>query len=419
MILDRLINKVDEACKVDADCNAVYPDIKGTFEETFERLNQTPAKVPLFNFTEPGIDEVSFTGLDLAETLFQMSYSSGAPFMMPALIYQVHEGNYALLAHNLYSADGLYFSVKCAEDMAYAGPLETKGVSPASAAWGEKSYQDMVEYCQVWNVPAVDPSARELVESDIPALLWNGNFDPITPPPFGEIVAQGLSNSTYVVFPANGHGAIGTPCSTNIMASFLDNPTQTPDTTCATEQQVQFITEKNTLIAPGATWLTTSIVTLQIGNIVQRLFLLGLLMLFPVVWFFLWLVARLRRKEPRPTPASAGETWAPWRGILLAGLSVGWLVFQLFEIGFTAIAGGYGQYGYTRIFVGVDRSLAWVYVIPILMAIVSVAMVILAILAWKHHYWGRVRRVFYSLTAGVAIAYTLFLAQAGQLTVFL
>jgi hypothetical protein len=159
-------------------------------------------------------------------------------------------------------------------------------------------------------------------------------------------------------------------------------------------------------------------VNLQIGSIVQRLFLLGLLMLFPVVWFFLWLVARWRRRGPRPTSTPAGETWAPWLGVLLAGLSVAWITFQLFEIGFTAIAGGYGQYGYTRIFVGIDRSLAWVYVIPILMAIVSVAMTILAVSSWRQHYWGKVRRVFYSLTAGVAIAYTLLLAQAGQLSVF-
>lgn len=78
----------------------------------------------------------------------------------------------------------------------------------------------------------------------------------------------------------------------------------------------------------------------------------------------------MRRKGPRPTPAPVGETWAPWLGVLLAGLSATWIAFQLFEIGFTAIAGGDGQYGYTRIFVGVERGLARVYVIPILMAIV-------------------------------------------------
>lgn len=38
-----------------------------------------------------------------------------------------------------------------------------------------------------------------------------------------------------------------------------------------------------------------------------------------------------------------------------------------------------GELGYTRIFVGVDRNLAWVYVIPILMALISVAMAFLAV----------------------------------------
>ena len=53
------------------------------------------------------------------------------------------------------------------------------------------------------------------------------------------------------------------------------------------------------------------------------------------------------------------------------------------------------------------------------MALISMGMVVLAVLSWKQHYWSPLRQDFYSFTAGIAIAYTLLLAQAGQLTVFL
>jgi len=75
--------------------------------------------------------------------------------------------------------------------------------------------------------------------------------------------------------------------------------------------------------------------------------------------------------------------------------------------------------GINRVFVGIDRDFAWIYGVPILMALASMAMVWLAVLAWRNQYWDKRRRFYYAFTAGVAIAYTLFLATAGQLTVFL
>lgn len=429
--LDRLINTVDAACAADSDCNALYPDVRGSFDAAFNRLNQTPATIKVFDFETSGIKVKTLKGNDLANSLFTMAYNTGAPFLMPALVYQINQGDYSLLTQYSYfeglntliansSADGTYFSVKCSEDMAYAKSLAlTTDTSEAAKTWGTESFQEMVDSCKIWNVPALAPSARQPVVSDIPALLFNGAFDPITPPPYGEAVAKGLSNSTFVEFPANGHGAIAAgSCAATIMTAFLNNPDQPPDTTCAREKQVVFITDKNTLIAPGAAWLAESVIGLQFGEIAKRLFLLVLLMGFPVVWLILMWIHRLTHKDAAKAATTAGQRWSPWVGVLLAVLSALWIGLQLTEVVATTFLGGYGPFGYTRIFVGVDRSFAWVFVIPILIAVLSVVMAVLAVLSWKHHYWGTVRRVFYSLTAGVAIAYTLFLAKAGQLTVF-
>ncbi len=429
VIINRLINQIDSACANDPDCNSQYPRVKATFEETFNRLNQTPAAIQVFR-PKASPKQERLNGFDLVNTLFQMAYTSGAPFVMPALIHQAHAGDFSLIAQNADltelvslagddSADGTYLSVKCSEDVAYIGSLAVNGVSPVAKAWGTKQFQELVDQCKIWNVPALDSANRNPVVSDRPALLFNGDFDPITPPPYGKLVAKGLRNSTTVLFSANGHGAIVSgACSINIMAEFLKNPQQSPNTSCATEQKVIFITRKNTLIAPGTTWLTRSLLNFNLDDILKRLLLLGWLMLFPVVWFLSWLIVRFIRKQRPDRPTPTGARWAPWLGVLLALLSVSWIVLQIVEVGLTALTGGHGELGYTRIFVGVDRAVAWVYVIPILMALLSVAMAYLAVQSWKQHYWGRGRRFYYSLTAGVAIAYTLFLAVAGQLTVF-
>jgi len=435
VILDRLINDVDAACAADADCDALYPDVKETFVAAYERLNQSPATIKVLNSISLGAtgSETESTtqqidGEDFAEALFQMAYSAGAPFIMPTMIYRVNDGEYELIQQYAYlltlfsddgAADGTYFSVKCSEDMAYADSVVTDGVSPTAAAWGEQQFQYMVEACQIWDVPAIDAAMREPVVSDIPALLLNGEFDPITPPPYGEIVAAGLSNHTFVVFPANGHGAIGTPCSAQIMAEFLNDPDQTLDTSCASADQITFVTEANTLIAPGTSWLARSLIDLNFTTIVRRVGLLFIFMVFPLWWLGLRHKDKKKHPDRYPMNLPAPAQWAVWLGVLLGGLSFLWIVLQIIQVGFTFMLGGHGELGYTQLFVGVDRRFAWIYVLPILIALTSVAMLVMAFLSWKDGYWNKGRRVYYSTIAGMAIAYTLYLASAGQLTVFL
>ncbi|WP_413167896.1 alpha/beta hydrolase [Capilliphycus salinus ALCB114379] len=426
MILDRLLTQVDAACAADPDCNALYPDVKGTFIAAHDRLKQTPGSVKFVN-TKGQIKTFKVTADDFTSVLFQMAYSSGAPFVLPALIDQANEGNFTLVAPLLYlsmltgggTTQGTYFSVKCSEDVPYTGALEVKGLPAFAQDWGNKQLKSEVDKCKVWDVPVLDPSARKPVISDTPALLLNGHFDPITPPIFGQSVAKGLKNHFFVEFPANGHGAIRTPCANSIMAEFLANPNQAPNTACVNEQKVQFITQKNTLIAPRTRWLGQSFFDLSWQAILRRVVLLLVLILFPVVWLgMMWVASLRRRSSGKPSaPVPVGARWASWLGVLLSVLSLGWILAQGLAMGATLLS-GHGDYGFEQLLIGIDRRYAWIYFLPIGIAGVSIGMLVFAILSWKQSYWGKTRRFYYSFTAGVAIAYTLLLAAAEQLTVF-
>jgi hypothetical protein len=315
---------------------------------------------------------------------------------------------------------GTYYSVKCSEDIAYTDGLDSAGVAPFAAEWGGFMLDFMEDACAVWDVPALDASVRDAVVSDTPALIFNGQFDPITPPPFGAQVAQGFSNQTTVVFPANGHGAItGGACPLSIMAEFLNNPDQPPDTQCASEGKIEFVTDKNTLIAPGTAWLSQSLFDLNLAVLIQRLLLLIILILFPLLWLLLWFIDR-RHRADKTASVPLGAKLSPWLGVLLALLSIAWLGAQAYALEMTTVLNTPNFFlGFNRVLVGIDRSFAWIYLIPIAIALVSIAMVCLAVIAWRNHYWDKRRRFYYAFTAGVAIAYTLFLASAGQLTVFL
>ena len=64
--------------------------------------------------------------------------------------------------------------------------------------------------------------------SDIPALLFSGERDPVTPPEYGARVAKEPdSRAHHIVIRGGGH-ADQSPCKTQVIAAFLNDPSKGP-----------------------------------------------------------------------------------------------------------------------------------------------------------------------------------------------
>jgi len=104
----------------------------------------------------------------------------------------------------------------------------------------------------VWDVEAED-AVVEPVESEVPSLVVTGEFDQITPVPYGEDLAESLPNGTLLEVAAAGHdplGIISDPeCGSSILIEFLDAPDEEPDTTCATSLSLEFTSVEEALSA--------------------------------------------------------------------------------------------------------------------------------------------------------------------------
>jgi pimeloyl-ACP methyl ester carboxylesterase len=110
--------------------------------------------------------------------------------------------------------------------------------------------QSQVDTCLVWQSAKPPQSETEPIYSDIPTLALSGSYDPITPPAWGVIATQTLSNSTAIEFPAIGHGAVDSAdCPSAIARAFINNPTAPIDTSCVATMRVQFITQMPDLSA--------------------------------------------------------------------------------------------------------------------------------------------------------------------------
>lgn len=58
--------------------------------------------------------------------------------------------------------------------------------------------------------------------SDIATLILSGGADPITPPAYGELAMQGLSNSAHIVNEAQGHTQAPFGCTPVLLAQFIE-----------------------------------------------------------------------------------------------------------------------------------------------------------------------------------------------------
>jgi len=148
------------------------------------------------------------------------------------------------------TADGMTFSIICSK--AYWTPAARarllaadQHVLPAErAAKGSDSLLGFT-LCPQWPSYGTDPHGAGAVTSSVPTLLLNGQFDPITPPGYGQIAGRTLRHRFFVLLPGSSHvntvkpGPVGT-CAAAIVVAFYANPDASPDTSCTTRLHVVF-----------------------------------------------------------------------------------------------------------------------------------------------------------------------------------
>jgi pimeloyl-ACP methyl ester carboxylesterase len=92
----------------------------------------------------------------------------------------------------------------------------------------------LAETCEEAGLAPRDRSDYALVETDIPTLIVNGAWDPVTPPPLAERIVPGFSDVRYIEVPYAGHGPTRSmsACSGEVLNAFFDEPRTNLDAQC-------------------------------------------------------------------------------------------------------------------------------------------------------------------------------------------
>lgn len=251
---ERSLRVLIDACAADEGCNALYPDLGAVIDAVVAQYNENPVTAPITNPLDGETYDAYITGSTILGVTFSSLYSESLYPSLPRTFYALQAGDVSLFADVLlstqitntpFSTPAMYNATMCNDEIGFNSIDElSAGVATTRPVLQDFYAEDLsfFDVCAVFDdgTPAPDID-NVLVESDIPTLVVSGEFDPITPPAWGDIVAEGLPNSYVYVYSNGGHGATtSSECATNMMLDFINDPSVAPDDSCMAELEVVF-----------------------------------------------------------------------------------------------------------------------------------------------------------------------------------
>lgn len=231
------------ACDAEPACNARYPALLQQWQHLLDSL---PREVRIAHPVTGQPETLTLTrdiaGSMLRGPLYVPALASALPLAISEAVAGRFEALFGLGGalgggrKEMQMAEGMHFSVVCAEDAPRLDDLARPAPSTASAFGNtfEDLYRDT---CARWPRGKVPAAFYTMPPTPAATLVLSGGADPATPPRHGERAAKALgAKARHVVVPQAGHGVMGIGCMRDVLYRFIDAESDTEalavDTAC-------------------------------------------------------------------------------------------------------------------------------------------------------------------------------------------
>jgi pimeloyl-ACP methyl ester carboxylesterase len=233
---ERALRLTIEDCAADPQCSVDYPDLAAAYTKLRAALNKGPIVADLT--VGERREHVTLSRGVVAAAFRSALQATSFAARLPRIIHAAAQGDYALLAAFVVEirkasegavSTGMMLSVLCAED----APL-LKNQNTPDTLMGSYWEERLKGACAVWKVPPQKTAYRSPKIHLTPTLMVSGYLDPATPPVHAEAAAKTLPKARQVVVRNGSHSFAGmTGCIDLLIASFLENPANPLDASCA------------------------------------------------------------------------------------------------------------------------------------------------------------------------------------------
>ncbi|MCS6232280.1 alpha/beta fold hydrolase [Shewanella baltica] len=224
--IDRGFDLLFKDCQETTACHAQFPVLKAEFDQVAASLAKAPVMENVYDPVTGEKTMLTMTRGKFYGSIRMALYQANVRALVPHAIHQAAKHNfqpilglYSLTIDNAGMAMGMHASVVCGEDMHRITPAMREQAQ--HSFMGKTMLEGLEATCEVWKVPAVDDSFSEPISSDIPTLLLSGEIDPATPPSWGELAMEKLTNAKHFVAPYATHGVAYQTCANNLIADLV------------------------------------------------------------------------------------------------------------------------------------------------------------------------------------------------------
>lgn len=228
---DSALQSLFRNCSLDADCTKAFPKLAADFSGLSIYLKENNITLnlrhPITN--EPTTTSVNFD--DLALTIRLSLYSPEMSSLLPLTIHAAfNEKDYTSIAASALAFEealrdgmsyGMHNAVMCTEDIPFHEPDKNPASQDREPYLGNEFLSSMQTICSVWPEGKIDDDFKLPVVSQVPTLILSGENDPVTPPAYGDLLLDGLANSSHLVGQHQGHGIVHRGCFSRIFSDFL------------------------------------------------------------------------------------------------------------------------------------------------------------------------------------------------------
>lgn len=225
--LDAALKAQFARCEADEACHKRFSEPYQTLFQLRDALRANPHKV---SFRDPqnyaSVQRV-LSEYSLATVVRMFAYSPETAALLPLSIDAAARGDVGPLLGQakLLTGDlgdtmdgGMQYSVICTEDADLLQPRP----QDKDTILGDSMIEAFRAACSVWPHGVRPADFHEPLKSDVPALLMSGEFDPVTPPRYGEEVLKGLPNGRHLVLKGQGHNVVARGCMPRLLDRFID-----------------------------------------------------------------------------------------------------------------------------------------------------------------------------------------------------
>ncbi|TAK38865.1 MAG: alpha/beta hydrolase [Lysobacteraceae bacterium] len=224
--LERALDLQFAQCEQSQACTSKLGHPRAQLDALMATLRAQP---PLVRYRDAATGESKAELLrpEAVAALMRMyAYMPMVSALLPLQLHEAAQGRYdglmaltRMLGESIgdQMAMGMQLSVVCSEDAAgfRADP------SAEGTLLGNQFAEFLGEQCEAWPRGDMPADFHQPLSGEVPVLVLEGEFDPVTPPRYGEQVVANLPNARLLVLKGQGHNVIGAGCMPKLFAQFI------------------------------------------------------------------------------------------------------------------------------------------------------------------------------------------------------